>query len=57
MSKKLIFDIKTEIFAKKMDLSVMKSTAKLQMMPNKTQPVAPLKIVRQNGVYVPAISR
>ena len=45
-----MLDIKTEIFAKKMDLSVMKKTARLQMMPNKTQPVAPLKIVKQNGV-------
>ena len=35
---------------KKMDLSVIKRTARLQMMPNKTQPVAPLKIVKQNGV-------
>ena len=36
--------------AKKIDLSVMKKIARLQMMPNKTQPVAPLKIVKQNGV-------
>ena len=55
MSRKLMFDISTEIFVKKMDLSVMKKTARLQMTPKSTQPVAPLKMVRQNGVYVPAI--
>jgi hypothetical protein len=57
MSKKLMLDIRTEILEKKMDLSVIKKTARLQMTPNKTQPVAPLKMVRQNGVYVPAMSR
>jgi|GEM_PF-4078598 len=56
INKKLIVDIRTEIFVKKRDLSVIKKTAKLQTMPNKTQPVDPLKIVKQNGVYVPAIA-
>ncbi len=55
MRRKLMFDISTEIFVKKMDLSVMKKTAKLQMIPNRTQPVEPLRIVRQKGVYVPAM--
>jgi len=53
--RKDAFDIHTGIFVKKMDLSVMKKTARLQMIPNKTQPVEPLRIVRQKGVYVPAI--
>ena len=55
MSRKLIFDMSTEIFVNKIDLRVMKKTARLQMMPNSTQPVAPLKIVKQKGVYVPAM--
>ena len=57
IKRKLRFDTKTEIFVKKIDLSVMKNTARLQIIPNRTQPVAPLRIVRQNGVYVPAIRR
>ncbi len=45
-----MLDISTVILVKKMDLSVMKKTARLQMTPNSSQPVAPLKTVRQKGV-------
>jgi hypothetical protein len=53
--RKEAFDIQTGIFVKKMDLIVMKKTARLQMIPNRTQPVAPWRIARQKGVYVPAM--
>jgi len=55
ISRKEAFDIQTGILLKKMDFKVMKKTARLQMIPNKTQPVAPLRIVSQKGVYVPAM--
>ena len=45
-------NLKTQLEAAKDD---QKKTAKLQITPNKTQPVAPLKMVKQKGVYVPAI--
>lgn len=55
--RKEAFDIHKGIFVKKIDFRVMKKTARLQMTPNNTQPVAPLKMVRQKGVYVPAMRR
>ncbi len=57
MSKKLVFETMTESRVKNMDFRVIKNIARLQTMPNKIQPVAPLKIVKQNGVYVPAMRR